>query len=97
MAGLPASRVTDMHLSPMATAGVPHVGGPILPPGTTSCLIGGLPVATATATATCVGPIDTIVAGSVTCLVEKLPVARMGDTCAQGGTIITGNATCLIA
>jgi hypothetical protein len=29
----PAARVTDMHVCPMVTGIVPHVGGPILPPG----------------------------------------------------------------
>lgn len=28
----PAARVTDMHVCPMVTGVVPHVGGPILPP-----------------------------------------------------------------
>ncbi len=31
----PAARVTDMHVCPMMTPGlppVPHVGGPLLPP-----------------------------------------------------------------
>ena len=34
--GMPAARVGDMHVCPMVTPGVPpipHVGGPILPPG----------------------------------------------------------------
>ena len=30
--GQPAARVTDMHVCPMVTGIVPHVGGPILPP-----------------------------------------------------------------
>jgi uncharacterized Zn-binding protein involved in type VI secretion len=34
--GMPFARVGDLHLCPMVTPGlppVPHVGGPILPPG----------------------------------------------------------------
>ena len=31
--GMPAARVGDMHVCPMVTVLVPHVGGPILPPG----------------------------------------------------------------
>ena len=45
----PAARVTDMHVCPMVTPGlppVPHVGGPLLPPGSPSVFIGGLPAAT---------------------------------------------------
>ncbi len=41
----PAARVTDMHVCPMVTPGlppVPHVGGPLLPPGSPSVLIGGI-------------------------------------------------------
>ena len=41
----PAARVTDMHTCPMVTGLVPHVGGPILPPGCPTVLIGYLPAA----------------------------------------------------
>ena len=34
-----------MHVCPMFTGPVPHVGGPILPPGCPKVLIGGLPAA----------------------------------------------------
>ena len=44
-AGQPAARVTDMHVCPMVTVLVPHVGGPILPPGGPPVLIGGMPAA----------------------------------------------------
>ena len=60
----PAARVSDMHTCPMVTGVVPHVGGPIMPPGVVTVLIGGLPAATATGMAVCVGPPDTIVKGS---------------------------------
>lgn len=41
----PAARVTDMHVCPMFTGPVPHVGGPILPPGAPTVLIMNLPAA----------------------------------------------------
>ena len=41
----PAARVTDMHTCPMVTGVVPHVGGPILPPGCPTVMIGMLPAA----------------------------------------------------
>ena len=41
----PAARLTDMHVCPMITVLVPHVGGPILAPGCPTVLIGGLPAA----------------------------------------------------
>lgn len=94
--GQPAARVTDMHACPMFTGPVPHVGGPILPPGCPTVLIGGLPAARATDMATCVGPPDTIAAGCPKVLIGNLPAARMGDSCAHGGAIILGCFTVLI-
>ena len=41
----PAARITDMHTCPMFDGPKPHVGGPILPPGAPTVLIGGLPAA----------------------------------------------------
>ncbi|MBV8416711.1 MAG: type VI secretion protein, partial [Verrucomicrobia bacterium] len=38
--GQPAARVGDPHVCPMVTGVVPHVGGPILPPGCPTVLIG---------------------------------------------------------
>lgn len=91
---MPAARVTDMHVCPMTTGPVPHVGGPIVKPNPT-VLIGALPAASATATCTCVGPPDTIVKGSVTVLCCNLPQARIGDTTAHGGSIVVGSFTSL--
>lgn len=95
----PAARVSDMHVCPMVTPGVPpipHVGGPILPPGVPVVLIGGLPAATVGNMCTCVGPPDTIIKGSATVLIGGAPAARMGDTTAHGGTIVLGCPTVLI-
>jgi uncharacterized Zn-binding protein involved in type VI secretion len=93
---MPAARITDMHVCPMVTGVVPHVGGPILPPGCPTVLIGKLPAARATDMATCVGPPDLIAAGSPTVLIGKMPAARLGDSCAHGGAIILGCPTVLI-
>jgi len=95
----PAARLTDFHACPMVTPGVPpipHVGGPITGPGVPTVLIGGLPAAVATDMIVCVGPPDTIAKGSATVLIGKLPAARMGDTCAHGGTIVIGIPTVMI-
>jgi uncharacterized Zn-binding protein involved in type VI secretion len=94
--GMPASRITDMHVCPMVTGIVPHVGGPILPPGGVTVLIGGLPAARATDMATCVGPPDVIVKASMTVLTVSLPQARIGDMTAHGGTIVLGFPTVLV-
>ena len=98
MAGPPASRITDMHVCPMITPGlppIPHVGGPILM-GAPTVLVGKMPQARVTDQCLCVGPPDLIVKGSATVLVCKLPAARIGDSCAHGGTIVMGFPTVLI-
>ena len=41
----PAARVSDMHVCPMVTGIVPHVGGPVMPPGCPTVTIGGKPAA----------------------------------------------------
>ena len=92
----PAARVTDMHTCPMVTGVVPHVGGPILPPGCPTVLIGALPAARVTDMLTCVGPPDIIVKGSPTVLIGGLMAARMGDNTAHGGVIVLGLPTVLI-
>jgi uncharacterized Zn-binding protein involved in type VI secretion len=82
-----------MHVCPMITGVVPHVGGPILPPGSPTVLIGGLPAATLGDTLICAGGPDTIVAGSGTVMINGKPAARMGDQTAHGGTIVLGCLT----
>lgn len=94
--GAPAARISDMHVCPMVTGTVPHVGGPIMPAGEPTVLIGGLPAARLGDMATCTGPPDTIAAGSGTVLIGGKPAARLGDSMAHGGTIVAGMATVLI-
>ena len=94
--GMPAARATDMHVCPMVTGVVPHVGGPIIPPCCPTVLTGSLFQARVTDKAICVGPPDVIVLGSFTVLVGSLPAARMLDTTAHGGKIILGLPTVLI-
>jgi len=88
-----AARVSDMHLCPMITGVVPHVGGPVLPAGCPTVLIGGLPAARVGDMCTCTGPPDTISAGSGTVMIGGSPAARMGDSTAHGGVIIIGCPT----
>ena len=92
----PAARVGDMQTCPMVTGVVPHVGGPILPPGHPMTLIGGMPAARVGDMATCVGPPDVIVMGSTTVLIGGMPAARMGDSTAHGGVIVIGHPMTLI-
>lgn len=75
---------------------VPHVGGPVLPPGCPTVLIGGQPAARVTDMLTCSGPPDIIITGSTTVLISGLPAARTGDSTAHGGTIVVGCPTVII-
>jgi uncharacterized Zn-binding protein involved in type VI secretion len=95
----PAARVGDMHTCPMVTPGtppIPHVGGPILPPGCPTVLIGGQPAARATDRCVCVGPPDSIAMGSPTVLIGDLMAARIGDPTVHGGVIVLGCPTVMI-
>jgi uncharacterized Zn-binding protein involved in type VI secretion len=88
-----------MHTCPMATPGtppVPHVGGPVLPAGCPTVLIGGLPAARVTDMCTCVGPPDAIAKGSPTVFIGNLMAARMGDMTVHGGVISIGCPTVII-
>lgn len=85
-----------MHVCPMVTGTVPHVGGPVLPAGCPTVIIAGLPAARVGDMCLCTGPPDSIVKGSATVLIGGAPAARMGDSTAHGGTIIIGCPTVLI-
>ncbi|MBG6178005.1 putative Zn-binding protein involved in type VI secretion [Labrenzia sp. EL_208] len=92
----PAARISDFHTCPMQTpvvVPVPHVGGPIGGPGVPLVRIGGLPAAVQGDIATCVGPPDTIIKGSMTVRIGGRPAARQGDPTAHGGTIAMGLPT----
>ncbi|KAB7648270.1 PAAR domain-containing protein [Polymorphobacter fuscus] len=94
--GKPAARVTDLHVCPMVTGVVPHVGGPILPPAMPTVLTGSLPQARMGDMCVCVGPVDTIIMGSPTVLVGGKMAARIGDPTSHGGVITLGMFTVLI-
>ncbi len=91
-----AARVGDLHLCPMVTGVVPHIGGTVIPPGCPTVLIGGAPAAKVGDMLTCTGPPDSIVKGSATVMIGGAPAARLGDSTAHGGIIILGCFTVLI-
>ena len=93
---MPASRVGDMHVCPMVTGLVPHVGGPVLPPCAVTVITGGMPQARITDMCVCAGPPDVIVLGSPTVLVNGLMAARIGDMTLHGGVLVMGFPTVLI-
>jgi uncharacterized Zn-binding protein involved in type VI secretion len=85
----PAARVTDNIVS-TATQGSPV---PIIPPGTPTVLIGGMPAATLGDSCGA----DTIIKGSATVLTGGKPAARVTDSTAGGGIVMPpGEPTVLI-
>jgi len=92
----PAARLTDMHVCPMSTGPVPHVGGPVTGPGVPTVMIGNMPAAVVGDMLVCTGPPDVIVKGSATVLIGGKPAARMGDLTGHGGTIMGGLPTVMI-
>jgi uncharacterized Zn-binding protein involved in type VI secretion len=94
--GQPAARLTDMHVCPMLTGIVPHVGGPISGPGCPTVLIGSMPAARVGDMLVCVGPPDVIALGSFTVLIGSQPAAQMGSLTAHGGSVILGCPTVLV-
>ena len=93
-----AARVGDTHICPMAAppAVPPHVGGPIIPPGVATVMIGNKPAATVGDKCVCTGAMDSIVQGSSTVFINKKKAARAGDQTAHGGTIMSGWPTVFI-
>jgi uncharacterized Zn-binding protein involved in type VI secretion len=94
--GTPAARLTDMHVCPMFTVLVPHVGGPVLAPGAPTVLIMSLPAARVTDSCVCVGPPDTILVGNPTVLISNMPAAHMGSATAHGGVVLGMGVTVLL-
>lgn len=91
-----AARISDFHSCPLQTPAVvpiPHVGGPIVGPGVPTVRIGGIPAAVVGDVAVCVGPPDSIAAGSTTVRIGGRPATRQGDASAHGGTITAGLPT----
>jgi uncharacterized Zn-binding protein involved in type VI secretion len=85
-----------MHVCPMVTVLVPHVGGPIAMPSAFNVLIGNLPAAGVGSMCVCVGPPDVIVMGAWTVLIGGRPAARMSDMTAHGGSVVLGCFNVLI-
>lgn len=90
-----AARIGDMHVCPMVTGIIPHVGGPITL-GAPTVMIGGVPAARVGDMCTCVGPPDSIAMGSATVMIAGSPAARMGDMTSHGGSVVLGCPTVMI-
>lgn len=93
--GAPASTITANHVCPMVTGIVPHVGGPVMSPSAATVLIASMPAIGVGSTAICTGPPDTVAMGAPTVLAGGMPLARLGDLCSHGGTVVVGAPTVL--
>ena len=92
-----AARVTDNHTCPLTNPnGSPHTGGPVMPPGVPSVLIGGKAAATVGNKCLCAGPADSIVKGSSSVMIGGKRAARQGDETTHGGRIAAGCPTVII-
>ncbi|MDC3987464.1 PAAR domain-containing protein [Polyangium jinanense] len=85
-----AARVGDAHTCPA------HVGGPILPPGCPTVVIGGQAAARIDDLCQCEGPTDVIKTGAPTVLIGGKPAARKGDLTRHDGVVAMGFPTVLI-
>src|SRR5271155_453555 len=95
----PAARASDVTLCTAPTP-QPHVGGPILPPCSTTVISDGLPQARGTDKGACAlpAPVNFIVTGAGQVLVDGLPAARMTDKTMHPppGMILMGSPDILI-
>jgi len=92
-----AARVTDNHTCPLTNPNAsPHTGGPVMPPGIPTVLIGGKPAATVGSMCVCAGPPDSIIKGSASVFINNKPAARQGDKTAHGGSITAGCTSVII-
>jgi uncharacterized Zn-binding protein involved in type VI secretion len=87
---MPASRIGDMHVCPMVTGIVPHVGGPFVL-GSMTVLVGMMPQSRVTDQLVCVGPPDVAVMGCETVLVGEAgaggAAGAMGGISAMGASV----------
>ena len=95
----PAARLTDNHVCPMVTPGlppIPHVGGPVIGPGIPTVMIEKLPAAVVGDNCVCVGPPDVIAKGSSSVMIGGKPADRLGDSTVHGGSIVLGAMTVMV-
>lgn len=97
MAGKPIATIGSMHVCPMCSGTVPHVGGPVIGPGSPNVLVNGKPVALMGDMCVCSGPPDTIVQGEAGVLINGVPVATVGSMTAHGGQIVQGEPNVIIS
>jgi uncharacterized Zn-binding protein involved in type VI secretion len=78
---MPAATLGDMHVCPMVTGVVPHVGGPIIL-GSTGVFLGKKPAARMGDMAMCAGPPSSVILGCMTVMIGE---AGSGSQAASAG------------
>ncbi|KAB1067044.1 paar repeat-containing protein [Tamlana haliotis] len=91
----PIATVGSMHICPMCSGTVPHVGGPVSQ-GAVNVLANGKPIATVGSICVCTGPPDTIMSGESNILINGMAVATTGSLTVHGGSISVGEANVLV-
>ncbi len=92
----PIATVGSMHVCPMCSGTVPHVGGPVSGPGAPNVLINNKSAALMGDMCVCVGPPDVIAQGAPNVFINGVPVACLGDMTAHGGVITAGEPNVII-
>ena len=83
--------INTMHTCPMTTGNTPHVGGPIIGPGSTGVTLDGIPIALQGDKCVCAaGGQDVILQGCSGVTIDGIPIALQGSPTAHGGTIPAG-------
>lgn len=90
MAGKKVATVGANHICPMVSGTTPHVGGPVVGPGSPGVFIDGQPVAVVGDTCVCNGPPDVIVQGCPGVLIDGKPIVVEGCMTAHGGVVVEG-------
>lgn len=86
----PIATIGSMHVCPMCSGIVPHVGGPVAGPGTPNILINNKPASIMGDMCVCVGPPDVVVQGEASIFFNGVPVVCIGHMTAHGGAITVG-------
>ena len=83
--------INTMHTCPMTTGNTPHVGGPIIGPGSIGVTLDGIPIALQGDKCICAaGGQDVILQGCSGVTIDGIPIAVQGSPTAHGGTIPAG-------
>lgn len=91
--GRPVALKGHMHICPMVEPGPrPHVGGPVVSTTQNFVTVNGIPIATVSDKTLCTGKPGTagITSGSAIAEINGKKIARLGDSCEHGGTLVQG-------